>query len=66
MDAERDRGVSDAFLVTRVGFLNVELLEFFERLVKHNVAIEHVFDHCFEAGANLHKSNVGYQISVSE
>lgn len=58
MDAESGGRVTDTLLVARVGLLNVELLEFFERLVKQDVAVEHVFNYCFEAGANLHSNCV--------
>jgi len=44
VNAERRRGMSDPLLVASVSFLNIELLKFFERLVKHNVAVEHVFN----------------------
>jgi hypothetical protein len=54
MDAERDGSVTDALLIARVSFLDVELLEFFERLVQQDVAVEHVLNDCFEAGAYLH------------
>src|SRR5690242_3097309 len=54
MNPQRRSGVSNPLLVTRVGLLNVELLEFLECLVKHDVTIEHVFDYCFETGAYLH------------
>src|SRR4051812_48676084 len=54
VDTERRRRVSDALLVSCVGFLNVKLLEFFERLVQHDVAVEHVFNYSFKAGADLH------------
>ena len=58
MDAESIGRMTDALFVARVGLLNVKLLEFFERLVKQDVAIEHVFNYCFEAGANLHSDCV--------
>ena len=54
VNAERRGGVSDPLLVARVSFLDVKLLELFERLVQHDVAVEHVFNYSFEAGANLH------------
>src|SRR5215831_16135253 len=54
---ERGSRVANALFVPGVGFLNVELLEFFEGLVKPDVAVEHVFNHCFEARANLHRSD---------
>jgi hypothetical protein len=47
MDAERFRGVGDSLLVAREGFLNVELFELCDSLIKRNVAIEHFFDYCF-------------------
>ena len=55
VNAERRGGVSDSLLISRVGFLDVKLLEFFERLVQHDVAVEHVFNYSFEAGADLHR-----------
>ena len=58
MDAESIGRMTDALFVARVGLLNVKLLEFFERLVKQDVAIEHVFNYGFEAGANLHSDYV--------
>ena len=54
MDAERDGSVTDALLIPSVSFLDVKLLEFFECLVQQYVAIEHVLNYCFEAGAYLH------------
>ena len=54
MDPEGCRRVCDSLLVARVRFLDVELLEFFERLIKHDVPVKHVFDYCFQAGAYLH------------
>ena len=58
MGTERGRGVCDAFLVARERFLNIELLELFECFVKQYVAVEHVFNDSFEAGAYLHRSTV--------
>ena len=54
MDAKRGGSMTDALLITGVSFLDVEFLEFFERLVKHYVPVEHIFNHRFEAGADLH------------
>jgi hypothetical protein len=50
------RGVGNPFLVSVVGFLNVELFKLFEGLVQQDVAVEHVFNYCFQAGAYLHFS----------
>ena len=55
MDSQRSRRVGDAFLVARIRFLNIKLLEFFQRFIKHDVPVEHVFNHCFQAGAYLHR-----------
>ncbi len=54
MDPERGGCVRDPLLVAGVRFLDVELLEFFERFVKHDVPVKHVFNYCFQAGAYLH------------
>jgi len=54
MNSKRCRGVSDPLLVARVGFLDIKLLEFFERFIQHDVPVKHVFDYCFQAGAYLH------------
>jgi hypothetical protein len=56
--AERGRSVSNAFLVARERFLNIELLELFECFVKQYMAVEHVFNDSFQAGAYLHRSTV--------
>src|SRR5207247_10646863 len=58
VNAESFGGVRDAFLVSAKRFLNVELFEFFQSLVEHDVAVEHIFDDCFQAGAYLHLSPV--------
>jgi hypothetical protein len=54
MNAECGGGVRNAFLVSRVGFLDIELFEFLKSFIEQNMAVEHVFDYGFEAGANLH------------
>ena len=54
MNAEGGGGVRDAFLVSRVSFLNVKLLELIESFIQKDVTVEHVFDYGFEAGADLH------------
>ncbi len=54
MNAERRGGVRNSFLISRESLLNVKLLELFERFIEKNVAIEHLFDDSFKAGANLH------------
>ena len=64
MDAERGGGVSDALLVTRVGFLNIEFLEFLERLVEQYVPVKHIFNYSFEAGANLHSLSDSQSVGV--
>jgi len=56
--AERSRGMSDAFLVAGERFLNIELLELLECFIKQYVAVEHVFNDSFQAGAYLHRSTV--------
>jgi hypothetical protein len=56
MDPERCGRVRDPFLVAGVRFLDVKLLEFFERFIKHDVPVKHVFNYCFQAGAYLHQS----------
>jgi hypothetical protein len=58
VDAERFGGVRNAFLVPGEGFLNIELFEFFQSFVEHDVTIEHIFYDCFQAGAYLHLSPV--------
>jgi hypothetical protein len=58
MNAEGVGGVGDAFLVSVVGFLDVELFEFFESFVEQDMTIQHVVNYCFEAGAYLHLSLV--------
>jgi hypothetical protein len=58
MDAERLGGVRNAFLVPGKRFLNIELFEFFESFIQHDVTVEHIFYHCFQAGAYLHLSPV--------
>src|SRR5437764_9263830 len=54
MNPKRRGGVSDPFLVARVGFLDIELLEFFERFIQHDVPVKHIFNYSFQAGAYLH------------
>ena len=55
MDPERCCRVRDPLFVTRVRFLDVELLEFFQRFIQHDVPVKHVFNYCFQAGAYLHR-----------
>jgi len=55
MDPERRGRVRDPLLVAGVRFLDVKLLEFFERFIKHDVPVKHVFNYCFQAGAYLHR-----------
>ena len=54
MNPQRCCGVRDPLLVAREGFLDVELLEFFERFIQHDVPVKHVFNYSFQAGAYLH------------
>lgn len=54
MNAERDGGVRNAFLVSRVGFFDVKLLKLIESFIQKDVTVEHVFDYGFKAGADLH------------
>ena len=58
MDPEGCGCVRDPFLVAVVRFLDVELLEFFERFIQHDVPVKHVFNYCFQAGTYLHRSFV--------
>ena len=60
MDPEGCGCMRDPFLVAGVRFLDVELLEFFERFVKHDVPVKHFFNYCFQAGAYLHRSFCPY------
>ena len=55
MNPQRGCGVRDPLLVARVGFLDIELLEFFERFIQHDVPVKHVFNYCFQAGPYLHR-----------
>ena len=64
MDSQRRGRVSDPFLVARICFLNVKLLELLERFIQHDVPVKHIFNYCFQAGAYLHRSFV--LILVSE
>src|SRR5262249_23851534 len=57
MDTKRRGRMRYAFLVSRVSFLDVEFFELFECFVQHYVAVEHVFNNGFEAGAYLHRSS---------
>ena len=52
MDAEDDGGLREMLLVAREGLLYVELLEFGERLVEKDMALEHFVDQAFESGVN--------------
>jgi len=54
VDAESVGGVCDALSISRESFLNIELFEFCQSLVQHYPAIQHIIDHCFQAGAYLH------------
>src|SRR5256885_9217532 len=49
MNPKRGCGVRDPLLVAREGFLDVELLEFFERFIQHDVPVKHVFTYSFQA-----------------
>ena len=52
MDAEDDGGFREVLLVPREGLLDVQLLEFADRLIEKNVALEHFVDQCFESGTD--------------
>jgi len=54
MDAQRCSRKRDALLISREGLFDVKLFEFLERFIEKDVAVEHVFDHSFEARADLH------------
>ena len=41
VDAERDSGLRDVFVVARKRLFNVKLFEFCQGLIEHDVAIEH-------------------------
>jgi hypothetical protein len=58
VNAEGFGGVRDSFLVPGERFLNIELFEFFQSFIQHDVTIKHVFYNCFQAGAYLHLSPV--------
>ena len=47
VDAEGFSGVRNALLIPGEGLLNIELLEFRDGLIKGNVAVQHIVDHCF-------------------
>jgi len=47
VDAEGFGGVGNTLLIAGEGFLNVELLEFGDSLIKRDVAIKHLFDNSF-------------------
>ena len=47
MDAQSISGVRDSLFIAREGRLNVELLKFCERFIKHNVAVQHFVDERF-------------------
>src|SRR2546430_5143204 len=63
MDPERGCCVCDPLFVARVGFLDVELLEFFERFIQHDVPVKHFFNYCFQARAYLHRWLCPYLLS---
>jgi hypothetical protein len=56
VDAQSLGSVRNTLFVSRKGFLNVKLFEFFKSFVEHYVTVEHIFDHSFETGAYLHFS----------
>ena len=47
VNAERLGGVGNALLVAREGLLDIELFKLGQGLIKHDVAIEHFFNHSF-------------------
>ena len=47
MNPQRVRGVRDALVISREGFLDVKLLELFQSFIEKDVAIEHVLDEGF-------------------
>src|SRR5947209_10207267 len=55
VDAERDGGAREVFLVARERLLDVELLELGDGLVEHDLAVEHFVNQGFESGAHLHE-----------
>ena len=66
MNPKRGCGVRDPLLVAGVGFLDIELLEFFERFIQHDVPVKHVFNYSFQAGTYLHFYFVLILVSAAE
>src|SRR5438874_5502864 len=58
MDAKRRSRKRDALLISSEGLLDIKLFEFLERFIQKDMAVEHVFNHSFEAGADLHSVRV--------
>src|SRR5215216_7432252 len=54
VDAERGGRAREVLLVARERLLDVELLELFEGLVEHDLAVEHLVYQGFEPGAHRH------------
>lgn len=52
VNAEHGRSIRDVLLVPRQGFLDVEFLEFAERFIQKDVALEHFVDQVFETVVN--------------
>src|SRR2546430_8748183 len=58
MDAKRRSRKRDALLISSEGLFDIKLFEFLERFIEKDMAIEHVFNHSFKAGADLHSVRV--------
>ena len=58
MDAQSRSRKRDALLISSEGLFDIKLFEFFERFIEKDMAVEHVFNHSFEAGADLHSVRV--------
>ncbi len=65
VDAESSRRVRNSHLVSAVSFLNVELFEFFQGFIEHDLAIKHVFNNSFQARAYLHQNLLNHPIQES-
>jgi len=58
MDAQRRSRKGDALLISSEGLFDIKLFEFLERFIEKDMAVEHVLNHSFEAGADLHSVRV--------